>query len=403
MTTEEKARRYDEALSKAKDVYTYYCDDREQLRKIESIFPELKQSEDEKIRKSLIDMLKNDEKCYLKEIAWLEKQGEQKPITDIPSKEVIFSIWDLGNEWKELTKGCILEKYGTQLDYIQKHWHESDYCRQQVKKSPSEIKTVGESLNITTQKECDDYNRIVTNLIMNNNTEDEKIRKALISVLKSDFEKDTTIYDISVGDIITWLEKQNKENPLKNTLGNVFDDLRAGLDPSPTQNEQKSVAEVEPKFNIGAWIVSDLEDVNEDFRLCKIIDIKDGCYTIKSANGGEGYNFFEIWESDYHLWSIKDAKEGDVLIDKPNNGEEYPFIFKETKPSNIKTNVPNPLTVLGYCGIGGAGFTKGNIGCGDTANCTYYPATKEQCDALFQKMKEEGYKWDVNNKRLIIL
>ena len=39
-------------------------------------------------------------------------------------------------------------------------------------------------------------------------SEDEKMRKALISILKSDFEKDTTINDISVGDIITWLEKQ---------------------------------------------------------------------------------------------------------------------------------------------------------------------------------------------------
>ena len=50
-----------------------------------------------------------------------------------------------------------------------------------------------------------------------------------------------------------------------------------------------------PKFNIGDWIVSDLEDVNEDYRLCKIIGIKDGCYTIQSANGCKGYNFFEIW------------------------------------------------------------------------------------------------------------
>jgi len=34
-------------------------------------------------------------------------------------------------------------------------------------------------------------------------SEDEKIRKALISVLKSDFENDNTIYGISVGDIIS--------------------------------------------------------------------------------------------------------------------------------------------------------------------------------------------------------
>lgn len=38
---------------------------------------------DEKIRKSLIDMLKNDEKCYIKEIAWLEKQGTSYTKTDV--------------------------------------------------------------------------------------------------------------------------------------------------------------------------------------------------------------------------------------------------------------------------------------------------------------------------------
>lgn len=42
-------------------------------------------------------------------------------------------------------------------------------------------------------------------------SEDEKIRKALISILKSDFEKDTTIFGISVGQIIDWLGKQSNE------------------------------------------------------------------------------------------------------------------------------------------------------------------------------------------------
>ena len=109
----------------------------------ESIFPELKESEDERIRKGIIDFLWK-EKIFLQEahssvennpkyrfvmdaIAWLEKQGEQKAIMNVPSREVILSIWDLGNEWKELTNGSISTEYGTQLDYIQKHWHESEY------------------------------------------------------------------------------------------------------------------------------------------------------------------------------------------------------------------------------------------------------------------------------------
>lgn len=104
-------------------------------------------------------------------------------------------------------------------------------------------------------------------------------------------------------------------------------------------------------------------------------------------------------KKEYRLWTIADAKDGDVLIDK-SNGKECPFIFKETKPSNIKTDVLNPLSVLGYCGIGGAGFTKGS-GWGDTANCIYYPATKEQRDTLFAKMKEAGYEWNTEKFELM--
>ena len=81
---EDYKKKYEEALKRAKDVYTYYSDDTEQLRKIESIFPELAESEDEKIRKVLIkfhkstidiDGIKGEDI-----LAWLEKQGEQKSV-----------------------------------------------------------------------------------------------------------------------------------------------------------------------------------------------------------------------------------------------------------------------------------------------------------------------------------
>ena len=56
-------------------------------------------------------------------------------------------------------------------------------------------------------------------------SEDEKIRKALIALLKSDFETDTTIYDISVSEIIDWLEKQpvnNKWKPSKDEMDALY-------------------------------------------------------------------------------------------------------------------------------------------------------------------------------------
>lgn len=84
MTQEEKAKAYDEALKRAKKLN---ADNMMSDEAIEEIFPELRESEDERIRKDLIKYLESDRDCqpcqnvsfYDRSIAWLEKQGEQKP------------------------------------------------------------------------------------------------------------------------------------------------------------------------------------------------------------------------------------------------------------------------------------------------------------------------------------
>lgn len=76
---------YQEALERAKNLHKDAIDMGENIRakQCEIIFPELKESEDEKIRKALIrfhkstidvDGIKGEDI-----LAWLEKQGEQKP------------------------------------------------------------------------------------------------------------------------------------------------------------------------------------------------------------------------------------------------------------------------------------------------------------------------------------
>ena len=132
MNYEEK---YKETLERAKKLYEN-ANGMILKKWVEQVFPELKESEDERIRKELLEHCKNQAKPYIYTgnecpqiqswIDWLEKQGELS-ICNIPSREVILAIWYLGNEWKELTNGCISTEYGTQLDYIQKHWHESEY------------------------------------------------------------------------------------------------------------------------------------------------------------------------------------------------------------------------------------------------------------------------------------
>ena len=79
MTTEQKAKAYDEALEKAKKWYD--SNTNEGYRGIfEEILPELAESEDEKIRKELIGFLRNVPNSHYtteKMAAWLEKQ---KPV-----------------------------------------------------------------------------------------------------------------------------------------------------------------------------------------------------------------------------------------------------------------------------------------------------------------------------------
>ena len=85
MNIKEKARAYDEALEKAN--VAHKDEDKHLKATLERIFPELKESEDEKVRKWLIDTIKSVpddsiewDAIYKSDVlAWLEKQGEHKP------------------------------------------------------------------------------------------------------------------------------------------------------------------------------------------------------------------------------------------------------------------------------------------------------------------------------------
>lgn len=87
LTIEEKVKRYDEAKEKAAALYKASEPMSGCNVILETLFPELAESEDEKVRKALIDFFGKSAKyggqtngVYDKDIlAWLEKQTEQKP------------------------------------------------------------------------------------------------------------------------------------------------------------------------------------------------------------------------------------------------------------------------------------------------------------------------------------
>ena len=75
MAEKEKAIAYDKAIERAKKLYGNGI--------AEEIFPELKESKDEKIRKEIISILRNaywtsNKNKFNELVAWLEKQGEPK-------------------------------------------------------------------------------------------------------------------------------------------------------------------------------------------------------------------------------------------------------------------------------------------------------------------------------------
>ena len=89
LTIEEKAQRYDEALEKLRGLLEGIREEKCEIMEedITKIFPELKESEDERIRKEIIAVFKGQtafttEEDGKKYIAWLEKQHPVEEIVE---------------------------------------------------------------------------------------------------------------------------------------------------------------------------------------------------------------------------------------------------------------------------------------------------------------------------------
>ena len=193
-------------------------------------------------------------------------------------------------------------------------------------------------------------------------SEDERIRKALIRFHKSSIDID----GIKGDDILAWLEKQGEQKS--------FDYENANI-------QQKDFApKVELKFKKGDWIIS-----NNKQSTYQVIEVKRGIYVIRdNADNHEFYIGIEECEKSGRLFTIQDAKDGDVLY---SPCLELLWIFKgrDTVYCGCNLNYNDGA----FCGEGYIEMSTDAI-----------PATKEQRDLLFQKMKEAGYEWDFDKKEL---
>lgn len=137
-------------------------------------------------------------------------------------------------------------------------------------------------------------------------------------------------------------------------------------------------------FKVGDWIVDSTDRRREPMQIKKILGVG---YTTEQ---GSFIDFKE--ENNFHLWSIEDSKDGDVLVYSEN---QWIFLFKNIiDKHNIR-----------YHALYDTEFRELYID--ESANSVLenriVPATKEQRDLLFAKMKEAGYEWDAEHKQLLKL
>lgn len=120
LTIEQKAKAYDEAIKRAEAVIKVAQNQKEVYGCVTTILPELKESEDEKIRKGIIDFIKHESDIYgIKTwchdytteeiIAWLEKQGKKPTTIDIDKMVLEYS--QTKNSDFGLPINCMIEAY----------------------------------------------------------------------------------------------------------------------------------------------------------------------------------------------------------------------------------------------------------------------------------------------------
>jgi len=496
LSIEQKAQRYDEAIAHAKKLLKTIGNatlgNLVLKNEFERMFPELAESEDDRIRKEMLQIAKESEDSFYmamtpnkreKLIAWLEKQDEkpkkvsiwkhwkngiagngdgkliylvkdgdnysfssclgfecdyielseldkllsekqgEQNVLQTPTREMILAVWELGNIWKELTNGVCSTEYGTTLDYIQKHWHESEYYlkKQGEKNLADKVKSkfkVGDWIvyKDTVWKVC--------NIPLQNYYELLSINNEVIIRHFEGVDKTAhlwTIQDAKDGDVLVCKGDIKNSNGIKyericlfKNLDNAFFTLTKtsnyveeyGIDVNidypdntvPATKEQKEILfmamkeagyewdaekkklkkiadKVESKFHKGDWITDGISKCQIRF-----IDNAQYYYSENCILGS-----IESVDKRYHLWTIQDAKDGDILASK--DGDDI-LIFRKLDGNKSFSSYYNirRRKEIGWHN----GWCYGS----------FIPATKEQCDVLMKAMTDAGYIFDFEKKEL---
>lgn len=416
----ETNRSYTEALERANVIYngTYkpeiaaFC-----RQSLERIFPELRESADEKIRKWLIAQLKmrignnaTFNNMIYKAIPWLEKHGntdvEQvfRPLTGCDIDTAAGQAVEQQNQGKNVVlafNGCYIPVENKTANAIVEEyyaWLEKQSDKASYESAEKEKQEFVDAGFIKCYTDFQDFKEGKTYWLEYIGNDNYNVR--------SDNLLGKT-YHITPCQLYTifkkqpWSEAQDEltPNPYSgvsfNDNGNVWGMCARdnGVDilfngkliqhiSSETQDEAKPGEQTTvctPSFNVDDFIAN-------EYCAGKVVELTNDAYLLDT---GQSIPFSC---HSTHLWSIKDAKEGDVLVNWNNTA----FIFKAIEDETVKFHIvynekwdaiKTPSTKLSHLGLPEPQFE-------------FHPATKEQRDTLMKAMADAGYEWNAEKKKL---
>lgn len=395
--------------------------------------PELKESEDERIRGAIIDHLKD--RNLTEWVAWLEKQGNTN-IFDVPKISIKNAVevtsrmqyidddikpiaefimdyanWDLNKDkWNQPTLTVPLFRV---LDALIQKGKPYCECNQNIEKQGEQKSFDYENANIP-QKDStwgeEDENFMHDTLGNLTELKDRygegygKVGKCIewLKSLKDRVqpqskqewsEDDKKMFGYAL-DMVEWYSDKNEDKSrlvsdwLKSKLNDGVDGKIYNITYNPNDK-------IEPKFKVGDWVIDKQGIVHQVSNIVE--NVTNHTYGYDIVGGG----YFNGNTEGVRLWNISDAKDGDILH---SIGFYNDCIFIFNGLDNWKFDEPNGdrAVATGYCclSVSADNMEFGMQGPDCVEVNTVKPATKIQRDFLFRKIKEAGYKWDAEKKEL---
>ena len=309
MTTEEKAKAYDEALERAKSIVAKFRQaNMDAYARVDQILPELFESKDERIIKTLQEYVKNRN--------WALNGPTQAEVLGWLEKQKVFSNGE-GLYYYHQDGNCTF--MGTGLGPIEG-----------VTINGEPPKTENNSVDLPDSVE-------INGIGVMTESGDERIRKAIVGLIEELQRSDRYFAGVELTDMLAYLEKQKEEEgyeaiPVESTLEYKLG-FKAGKE-SEKQKEQNPISQedfdtAKHEATWGEQQPVEWSEEDEDMLnrcISSIEEARDYRYYYKETDGDTSYDEETAWLKDIFLNHKKFNEAVEKLCSNEWSEEDEDFI-----------------------------------------------------------------------------